>query len=235
MISILVPCYNEAENILTYTTTLFPSLNRLNIPYEVIFVNDGSTDATLNGLMGLKQNNNSVVIVSYDKNAGLGIALRRGIAAARGEIIIPLDADLTFHPDQVRLLIDRFNQGDCDCVIGSHFSKGGKLEAVGIHRIILSRVVNVMYKLLFNCEIKSISSIFRLYKSGDVKKLSLSSTGFDINAEILYKLLRVNKVVVEVPVTLSARKYGVSKLNVRKEAINTVKLFSKIFLWRFKR
>lgn len=233
VLSVIIPCYNEAENITTYKINLFPHLDQLQTDYEVIFVNDGSTDETLKELKKIKTTHpDKINIVSYDKNKGLGGGLRAGITEAKGKLTTTLDADLTFHPNQIKNLLTCFNKSSCDCIIGSHFLEGGTLENVPFYRIMLSKSINLIYSFLLEKKIKSISSIFRLYKTQDLQQLSLSSTGFDINAEILCKLLRDKKDIIEIPATLTTRKYGTSKLKTSREIINHGKLIAKILLWR---
>ncbi len=233
LLSVIIPCYNESENIKTYTVNLFPCLDELQVDYEIVFVNDGSTDETLQELKKIKKTRmNKTHIVSYDKNKGLGGALREGITAAKGELTVTLDADLTFHPKQIKNLLNCFNKCGHDCIIGSHFLEGGTLENIPVYRIMLSKSINTIYSILLTKKIKSISSIFRLYKTRDLQQLSLSSTGFDINAEILCKLLRNKKHIIEIPATLTTRKYGTSKLKTSREVINHTKLIIKILLWQ---
>ena len=104
---------------------------------------------------------------------------------------------------------------------------------IPFYRIFLSKGINVLYSMLLRQKIASISSIFRLYKAKDVKKLKLEATGFDINAEILFQLIKEKKKIVEVPVTLGNRKHGISKLNIKKEMFNHLKMLKKIFVWKY--
>ncbi len=233
MLSIVIPCFNEEENFKIYEQELFREVEKLRISYEIVFVNDGSKDNTRKEIEKIKKKRKNIILVSYEQNRGLGYAVRQGIAAAKGDLIVTLDADLTFHPKQIKGLLDRFREGDCDCVIGSHFLAGGKLEKVPFYRKALSKCVNIIYCILVGRNIKSISSILRLYKTADLKALSLEAKGFDINAEILFKLIKKKKKIVEIPAVLTTRKYGVSKLNTKKEILNHIKLMSKMLRWKF--
>lgn len=231
MLTISIACYNEAENIKRFEKELLPVLNGLKMPYEVLLIDDGSKDSTLEEANKLAKKHKEIRVIKHPRNLGLGAGIKTGIKEAKGDLFIPLDGDLTFHPDQIPLLMERFNKGNVDCVIGSHFGKGGKLEKVPFYRIVLSKGVNILYTILLGKRISSISSIFRLYRTGQLKELKLESDGFDISAEILVKLLRKKKKIVEVPVTLTTRIYGVSKLNNFKEAKNHIKLLSRILWW----
>lgn len=234
MISVVIPAFNEAGNIPRFEGELITILHSLDEEHEILVVDDGSSDDTSTKVRDLMKKYLFVRLCEHDRNRGLGCAIRTGIDNARGDLLIALDADFTFHPREISKLVERFRMGDVDCVIGSHFSPEGRVRDVHNHRVLLSRVVNILYSILLGGGIKSTSSIFRLYKTDQLREMHLSSEGFDINAEILFNLINSNRKVVEVPVTLATRAYGKSKLNVLKEIKNHLILLGKILLWRFK-
>ncbi len=229
-ISVIVPCYNEEQNITRFRTELISIINKLSDDYEIILVDDGSSDNTLKEMKKLKRISKRIKIVIHEKNKGLGSAVRTGIKNATKELLITLDSDLTFHPNQIRNLLNRFNKGDIDCVIGSpNLNKDNKVQ---LHRMILSKIVNLIYAILLGKHFTSVSPIFRVYKTYQLKKINLNSKGFTINAEILFWLIKNKRKVVEVPAILTVRKFGVSKINTLKEIKNHLKMFYNIILWR---
>ncbi len=232
MISIIIPCYNEEENLKIYKKELFPYLDRLNTKYEIILVNDGSKDSTLKEMEKLKKKNKNIKVISYSPNGGLGYAVKQGIKAAKGDLTVTLDSDLTFHPELISKLLERYKKGDVDCVIGSP-SLEGYDKSVPFYRIFLSKGANMMYWMILGKKITAVSPIFRLYKTKKIKNLKLESNKFEINSEILFKLLKNKCKVDEIPAALTTRKYGVSKLNNRKEIINHLKLMLKMIIWKF--
>lgn len=233
MISIIIPCYNEEENLRTYKKELFPHLDKLKTKYEIILVNDGSKDNTLKEIEKLKKENKNIKIVSYQPNGGLGYAVKQGIKAAEGDLTVTLDSDLTFHPTLILDLLKRYKKGDIDCVIGSP-TLAGYDKSVPFYRIFLSKGANMLYWIILGKKITAVSPIFRLYKTEKIKNLDLESNKFEINSEILFKLLKNKCKVAEIPATLTVRKHGVSKLNNRKEIINHLKLMGKMLIWKFK-
>lgn len=232
MLSIIIPCYNEEENLCSYTKELFPHLDKLKTKYEIILVNDGSKDKTLAMMKKLKKDNNKIKIVSYSPNGGLGYAIKNGIKAANGDLTVTLDSDLTFHPSLIPNLLERYKKGDVDCVIGSP-TLAGYDKSVPFYRIVLSKGANMLYWIILGKKITAVSPIFRLYKTNKIKNLELESNKFEINSEILFKLLKNKCKIVEIPATLTTRKYGVSKLNSKKEIINHLKLMGKMLIWKF--
>lgn len=232
MISILIPMFNEQENAKRIVPELIPIMDNLREAYEILIIDDGSTDRTVEEAKKIIRKTRNIRLIQHQKNKGLGCAVRTGINEAKGDIIIALDADFTFHPRQIPNLVKEYKKTNADCVIGSHLLKEGNAKDVIGYRLLLSKIVNIMYRILLAKKITSISSIFRLYKAESVKELNLISTGFNINAEILFKLIKKKKNVREIPAELTTRIYGKSKLDTRKEILNHLKLLSNILGWK---
>lgn len=237
MISLIIPLYNEEENVLVYEKELFPIIDQISKEFdeefEYLFIDDGSTDNTRDFLEKISQHPPKVKIISHGINKGLGAAMKTGIQNADGELIIFLDADLTFRPEYIRNLISGYRMSDADCVSGSPYIHEDHLKSVAFHRLLISKTINEIYRLILGEPITSISPIFRLYKASSIKNIVIVSNNFEINAEILAKLLISGKKVHEVPVPLYKRRYGVSKINIRKEVVNNLKLIFKIIKVRY--
>ena len=229
LITILLPAYNEEKNIERFEKELIKELDQLKKKYEVIVVDDGSSDKTLEKLLGLKKKYPQVKIISYKKNGGMGKAIRRGIKLASGDILIMLDSDLTFHPREISKLLDCYEKRNVDCVVGSYIGGTGD---VNFFRLFLSKSVNQIYSIILGSKITCISPIFKLYKTEQLKKLKLTSKGFTINAEIVVKLMRQKKKFAEVPVTLTKRIYGESKINITQAIRNHLAFMPKAIKWR---
>lgn len=229
LLSVVIPCYNEEENLDRFPEEVFDVLRPLAGGLEIVLVDDGSRDGTFKKMGELGKQYPFVKIFRHTKNLGLGAALRTGFSLCSGDAIVTLDSDLTFHPDDVEVLLEAYGQ-DVDCVIGSPFI--GKMEDVHPVRHFMSWSVNRLYRLLLKRNLTSISGIFRIYRAAKLKKLRLVSTAFDINVEILVKLLLSGAGVVEVPVTLGRRIHGVSKINTPREILNHLKMFLRIGAWK---
>lgn len=217
-LSVLIPCYNEAEGLDYLEEVLPPALDRLDVPYEVITIDDGSTDGTGDKLEELARRQTSFHTVSHRVNRGLGAALRTGFAEAKGLWIIVLDADMTFSPDFIGTLLETQKKTGADCVSGSPFLGG--MPGVPWTRRLPSLALNAFYRGLLCGELTSFTPLFRLYRASALRKLDLQSDGFEISAEILALLLRVGARVREVPVPLSVRVTGESKLQRMRELKN---------------
>lgn len=236
MISFIFPAFQEAENLKRFPTEVIPVFDRLNEPYEIVIVDDGSRDETAavsHDLERLPLRHGAIRLVQHDRNCGLGAAIRTGMAAAKGELVITMDTDLTFAPTLVPALLTRYRRGDCDVVSGSPKLAGFGRD-IPSYRIFISRAATLVYRLVMGAHVTTVSPIFRLYKRDDLMRLPLQSTGFDINAEILFHLIRAGCRVVEIPAPLTQRIKGESKLNYRKEMIRHFKLLTRMIALRWK-
>lgn len=229
-LSVILPCYNEEENVKRIPAELIPVLKETGMDYEIIVVDDGCADNTASAAQSL--NIPQLKIVRHQKNKGLGEAIKTGFANAGGDLTITLDTDFTFHPRLIIPLLERFKKNDVDLVIGSP-ELAGIYENVPFYRLIISKCANLIYRFLFNKPVTAISQILRVYKTEDIKDLKINATGFDVFAEILFKLVVVRqKRFAEIPAPLTVRIYGVSKLNYKKEIIKHAKLVLKIIWWK---
>jgi len=233
MISIVIPLYNERENILTYRDELFPEIDRIadatGESFQYILVDDGSRDDTYLLLQALARERSDVIAVTNGTNKGMGAAIKHGLQHSKGDLVVTMDSDLTFRPEDVKALILAYQASHPDCVSGSPYLEQGLLEEVSFIRFLPSKVVNTLYRILLGADITCVSPIFRLYRKDALDGIYIQSNNFDINAEILAKLLLGGRTVVEVPVALHTRRYGESKINVSKEIRNHVRLLIKIF------
>ena len=111
LISIICPVYNEKEIIVYFISALVPVLHRLNNPYEILFINDGSNDGTLDELLKVKQNYRNIRIINLSRNFGKEAALTAGMDNAKGDVIIPIDVDLQDPPDLILKFISYWKKG----------------------------------------------------------------------------------------------------------------------------
>ena len=184
--------------------------------YEIICVNDGSSDGTLAALKELEGEYPSVVVVSYPRNRGMGYAIKRGIAAAQGDVVVTLDADLTFDPADTPKLLEQMPE--YDLVIGSPYVSGGKLEGVPFHRKLISKLGNYVLSWAMPATVKSTTTVFRAYNRELLDAIDIESDRMEINPEILAKAAALGFSITEVPVHLGTRKFGESKFNFRSGA-----------------
>jgi len=234
MISILIPLYNEAENACRYPERLFPIADAIVKAHsevcEYVLVNDGSSDATYAELNKLAQTQGNVIVVSYPVNKGMGGAIRTGLSRCSGQLIIMMDSDLTYRPEDIEKLLATYERTGADCISGSPYrGKDLAKEIASPFRLFISKAVNFLYRILLREDITCMSGIFRLYRKCALDELTLESSNFEICAEILAKLILNKKSVHEIGVMVYTREFGESKLNVKKEIRNNLRLLLRIF------
>lgn len=204
------------------------------LEFELVFVDDGSSDGSFSDMEKFARFGRNVLLIRHERNAGMGAAIKTGIRASHGSQIITMDADLTFRAEDIRILLDAFEKHpDVDCISGSPYLGPGLLDEVQPVRRLMSKGVNLLYRMMLGWEITSVSPIFRLYKKDVFDRITLQSNNFEINAEILSKMIFSGLLVLEVPVALHHRQYGKSKINVTKSAKVHVRLLYKIFTTKY--
>jgi glycosyltransferase involved in cell wall biosynthesis len=237
MISIIFPLFNERENVIHYDQDLFPIIDsigkRFGESFEFIFVDDGSSDDTVEKIEEMCAKRSDVKIIQHERNRGMGNAIKTGFDSSSGDIVITMDADLTFRPVDVAKLIEKYRETHADCISGSPYLEKGLMEDVAPFRLLMSKTINCMYRFLLGSRITCVSPIFRLYKLTVLREMNISSENFEINAEIISKMIINGKIVIEVPVPLLKRRYGESKINVAKEIKNYIFLLYKIFKTKY--
>lgn len=224
-----LPVYNEAENIPRLPSELLPTLRGLGVTFEILLVDDGSADgsAAIAEGLGIPE----LRVVRHQKNRGLGAAIRTLFAEARGELLVTLDTDLTFAPSDIPLLLQRYEKGDVDFVIGSHGLAGYSAD-IPRWRVVISKMANSFYSVLAGQWVRGVSSLFRLYRTEIVRSLPVVTSGYETLVEVFFRLVAAQYRFAEVPTPLGNREYGRSKLNYRREIVRHLRLVKKIVFGR---
>ncbi|MFH1736957.1 MAG: glycosyltransferase family 2 protein [Actinomycetota bacterium] len=214
-VSIIVPMYNEAGNVQNLVAAVSGAM--IDKPeWELLLCNDGSTDDTLKLANEMAASDSRVKIVTYDENHGQGYALREGFKCATGDIIVTLDADLSYDPALISALIKPMTDDRMvDIVIGSPYLKGGGVEGVPFFRLLLSRGANRLLGIALPGRLHTVTGILRAYRADFLHGLEWDSRGKEIHFEILSKGLATGASVVEVPAVLRGRERGHSTIRVR--------------------
>lgn len=198
----------------------------------MVIVDDGSSDDTAAAARTLLTTRKDTRIVTLSPNRGMGGAIRAGFAEARGEWIATLDADLTFPPSSIKDLYTAAVAGKADLASGSPYLRRGDMADVSWLRALPSLMINALYRGLFGMRLTAYTPVLRLYRSSFVKKLEITSNGFEINAEIAARALIDKRPVVEVPAPLHVRTAGVSKLQRGRELKRHLSLIFRLLAGR---
>jgi glycosyltransferase involved in cell wall biosynthesis len=170
--------------------------------WELIFIDDGSTDNT--GFLAdeFAKNHPKVKVIHHIINLNLGHSIKTGIANVKGRYTITLDLDLSYAPYHIGNMLDTLADTKADIVIASPYMKGGKVTAVPFMRRIMSKWVNRFMKVAAQEKLHTFTGMVRGYRTEFLKSLNLKTKDYEINPEILYKSMILRARIVEIPAHL---------------------------------
>lgn len=206
VLSVIVPVFNEEENVDILFRRLWDTLGELQQPYEVIFVDDGSTDNSFSKLSVLAQSDKRFKIVRFVKNFGQTAALSAGIDYATGEVIIPMDADLQNDPQDIKNLLNKLDEG-YDVVSGWRKHRQDNLFT----RLIPSWVANKLISIISGVSLHDYGCSLKAYRRQVIKDVRLYG---EMHRFVPIYATWAGARVAEIPVRHYARKFGESKYGI---------------------
>ncbi len=224
-LSIIIPLLNEEESINRLYHELVTALAPVHRPYELIFVDDGSSDQSLNILAEIQQKDSNVVVISFRKNFGQTAALSAGFDHAKGDIIVTLDADLQNDPNDIPKLLKKLDEG-YDIVNGWRFERKDPFLTRRLPSIIANKIISFATNVKLNdygCTLKAfrkeITQNIRLY--GEMHRfIPAVASGMGIS-------------IAEVKVNHRPRKYGQSKYGISRTIRVVLDLITVKFLLNY--
>lgn len=205
-VSILVPAFNEATTLRPLLEKLFQHVN--GQPYEIILVDDGSTDTTHQILTEFVDHRLRTLV--HDRNQGKGAAIRTALAVARGQIVLIQDADLEYDPQDIEALIEPILAGKADVVFGSRF--GGPAQRVHLywHRV-ANRWLTGFSNLLNNLDLSDMETGYKAFRREVLNQIQIREQGFGVEPELTAKVARLQCRIYEVPISYYGRDYAEGK------------------------
>src|SRR5262249_7536474 len=228
-LSILIPCFNERKTIEEILLRVEACSHQ---PKEIIVIDDGSTDGTRE-ILSKRPSRDAELIIFHEENLGKGAALRTGIAAATGEIIIIQDADLEYDPSEIPRVIEPIIAGQADVVYGSRFI-GSEAHRVLFfwHRIgngFLTLVSNMLADLNFT----DIETGYKAFRAGIAKGIDLEESRFGFEPEITAKIAKIPNIrVYEVGISYYVRSYAERKKIGCKDGVRALYCIIKYNIFR---
>ncbi|RLJ02933.1 MAG: hypothetical protein DRP11_02220 [Candidatus Aenigmatarchaeota archaeon] len=227
MLSIVIPTYNEAENIEELIRTVEGVLERNGIDGEIIVVDDTSPDGTGRIVERLTKEYGNLILVERKEKCGIGAAYKTGFRVARGGVIMEMDADFSHDPEDIPKLYRKI-KGGYDVVVGSRYVEGGERKDP-IHRRIFPLIGNFLYVKLLGSGVRDTTAGFRAYRREVLKKVDLDSLpdDFSFQAAILFRLRGAK--MTEVPIKFRERRAGEPKYGFKDLLGNIRVLLSFLF------
>ncbi len=232
---VIIPTYNEIENIEAIITAVFA----LNTPFDVLIVDDNSPDGTANHVLAMqKQYENRLFLEVRMKKSGLGTAYVHGFnwALSRAyEYIFEMDADFSHNPNDLEKLLVACENG-ADLAIGSRYSSGVNVVNWPLSRVLLSYFASVYVRMITGMKIADATAGFKCYRRSVLEKINLEKiafVGYAFQIEMKYRTYVNDFKIVEVPIIFTDRTKGQSKMSggiIREAVVGVILLrLRKIF------
>lgn len=229
LVSIVVPAYNEAAIIEKNLSKLCEYMESLETEYhwELIIVNDGSTDRTGDLTEAFADTRDNVYVLHHMFNFRLGQALRFAFKKCQGDYVVVMDLDLSYSPDHIGKMLDRIRETRAKIVIASPYMKGGKVSNVPWLRKTLSIWANRFLSLVttrdkFSDRLTTLTGMVRAYDKQFLSELVLKAMDVDIHSEIIYKAMILRARIVEIPAHLDWN-FAIEKDECRKSSMRILK------------
>ncbi len=217
LLSMVIPAHNEAENLPAVLDGLLTTLDEAAIPFEIIVVDDNSSDATPQVAETYGQRDPRVRLVRRTPPPGFGRAIRSGIEAVRGDVVIVYMADLSDHPEDAVRCFRKIADEGYDCVFGSRFTKGSHITDYPLRKLIANRIVNRMIQFIFWCPFNDLTNAFKAYRTSVLEDIGpCRASHFNITIELSLGALIRNYNCVQIPISWTGRTWGVSKLRMKE-------------------
>ena len=238
LITVIMPAYNEGSGIYENICETAQVLEKEGDRYEIIVVNDGSTDNTLEEAKRAANEVNNLKIVNCSVNGGKGHAVKTGFNEAEGDLVVFLDADLDLHPKQIRNLVDVLGEKQVDVVIGSKKHPESQLN-YPLSRKIISNIYAFILWILFRLPLRDTQTGLKLYKYEVLKrvfpKILCKKYAFDL--EILANAHHLGYKIEEVPVQLHFRRpvqWGrIGLWDMYTAGVDTLAVFYRMYIIRY--
>ena len=204
LVSVVLPAFNEAsildDHLLILTRYLEEEQSRFE--WEIVIVNDGSSDATGEIAEDFAQSRDNVQVVHHQVNYGLGQALKFGMSKTKGDYIVTMDIDLSYSPDHIERLVESLQETRAKLVLASPYMKGGQISNVPWLRKILSIGANKFLSLVAHGRLSTLTCMVRGYDGEFGREMILRATGMEIMPETVYKSMILRAGIAQIPAHL---------------------------------
>jgi glycosyltransferase involved in cell wall biosynthesis len=203
--SVVVPCFNERDTIMD----LLDRVHAVPIEKEVIVVDDCSTDGSRELLMRRVEERNDILLKLLPRNRGKGAAVREGLHAASGDVVIIQDADLEYDPADYPILLRPIQTAKAKVVYGSRFL--GEHKAMYFWHSLGNRLLTLVCNVLFDTTLTDMETCYKVFTLDVAQRLQLREPGWGFDPEITARILRMGCRIYEVPISYAGREFDEGK------------------------
>jgi|SRR5690625_5039695 len=207
MLSVVMPVYNEEATVETAVTRLRAALD---MPLEIICVDDASTDDSKAILERLLEEGMIDQLLTHDENRGKGAALRKGFEMVKGDVVVIQDADLEYDPRDLPRLLEPIEDGRADAVFGSRFLSGPHRVLYFWHRV-GNGVLTLVSNMLTDLNLTDMETCYKMVRTDLLQSLPLRTNRFGIEPELTARLAQAGARIYEVPISYDGRTYAEGK------------------------
>ena len=204
-VSVIVPAYNEEK---TIETSLMRLLEQLNFK-QILVVNDGSTDSTLQIVSRLSKVDSRIIIINNPINKGKGYALSLTKAYINSDFVVIHDADLEYNPIDLKAAFELLEKGKM--ILGSRFIGKKKRSNLYKRTILANKIMSKFFSFVNSINITDIATCYKLMPSDYFKNTHFVEEGFSIEIEIVSKFLKISNNIIEIPISYNGRSYEEGK------------------------
>lgn len=209
-LSVVIPCYDEERTIETVVGRVLAA-DRCGLGLEVIVVDDGSRDGSLQIIKNLAACHPEVVAVSNGVNQGKGAALRNGFKRATGDIVLVQDADLEYDPAEYPKLLEPILDGRADVVFGSRFKGGDEARVLYFWHSVANKLLTLLSNMFTNINLTDMETCYKAFRREIIQAVDIRENRFGFEPEITAKVARMRPRIYEVGISYSGRTYEEGK------------------------